>query len=247
MGGDSAARSARRVRFSLERANARSHPGRRRVDSCRGRPGISQQVRRARASAAPAQRRYVLSFLGRRSTAPAARRQTARCSLDHPRLARRAARRGRNRGRVAPFRGRGLHRNLAPPLPVGTPSGGGRGSIAPVAGSQLPRYCPLALTKNARFGKCGDRLRISAHQKLPAKRETTHRAETSLPVTIFASPRNFIFVAPVEIPGSANVVTGFEFPRTRNSQPNARPLTARKLRCLSPFLPALETSYLSLR
>jgi hypothetical protein len=50
-------------------------------------------------------------------------------------------------------------------------------------------------------------------------RETTHRAETSLPVTIFASPRNFIFVAPVEIPGSANVVTGFEFPRTRNSQP----------------------------
>jgi hypothetical protein len=41
--------------------------------------------------------------------------------------------------------------------------------------------------------------------------------------------------------GSANVVTGFEFPRAEKL-PNARSLTARKLRCLSPFLPALETS-----
>jgi hypothetical protein len=42
--------------------------------------------------------------------------------------------------------------------------------------------------------------------------------------------------------GSANVVTGFEFPRAEKLPANARSLTARKLRCLSPFLPALETS-----
>jgi hypothetical protein len=56
-------------------------------------------------------------------------------------------------------------------------------------------------------------------------------AETSLPVTIFAS---------LEMPGSANVVTGFEFPRTQTQQ-KPRPVIAETSLPVTIFA-SLETS-----
>ena len=112
-------------------AAPRPYSDRRRMDPRLGRAALPSSGWRRRARAIRSEWRRVLPLPPARRTGAAGReRGPPGPSVDVARVARRAARRRRHRGHVAPRRGGGFHRDVAPPLTSRASRRRSRGRIA---------------------------------------------------------------------------------------------------------------------